>query len=553
MDHTGKILSVPLRPSVCWAAVCSSIGFDQRLKTGESVLISTHRRRIAVGVIPLLLALSACSPSAEGEQAKPADLAQFYSQKLAFGPCEGYATTAADKKLFAAGKSLECARLRVPLDYGDPDGATAQIALLRVPARGTSMGSLLLNSGGPGGPGLRFAVTTAGALAQSAITERFDLIGFDPRGVGASDPAVDCFSDEDLRSGEVPYEFIVSAGTYTDADTRKLVERCAKGSGGDKALAAVASRDTARDMDVLRAALGDEQMTFFGQSYGTRIGTLYAEAFPSKVRAMVLDGAVEPGLGLVDRRLSQYASFQRAFDRMAADCAKRADCPLGIDPSQAVKVFQDSVRPLLGRPVPAGDGRQLSYDDAINAVISGLYAREAWPAITKGISEVRAGRGDRLLKLREAFSPTDGSGGNFAEANYAIACMDEQRLTPAQVSDFKSGIHQVAPFMDAGRGIEGARDGCEFWPAAAKPAYPAADRDRINGLPPTLTISITGDPSTPYDAGVKLAEFLGGTMLAVDGEQHTILSSGKSACVNEIAARYLTTLQTPDDDTRCTV
>ncbi|GAA4185468.1 alpha/beta hydrolase [Streptosporangium oxazolinicum] len=514
---------------------------------------STRRSWMAVGVLLPLITLSACSPPTEQQKTQPArpsaELASFYGQKLAFGPCGDYATTPADAKLFTSGKTFECARLRVPLDYDDPDGKTAQIALLRVPARGASMGSLLLNSGGPGGAGMQFAVLTAGALARSPITERFDLIGFDPRGVGASEPAVDCLTDGELRSGELPYEFIVSAGTYTEADTRRLVERCAERSGGEQALAAIASRDTVRDMDVLRAALGDKQLNFFGQSYGTRIGTLYAEAFPRNVRAMILDGAVEPGLGLADRRLSQYAGFQRSFDQMAADCAKRPDCPLGADPSQATKIFQDSVRPLLKRPVPAGDGRRLSYDDAVNAVIGGLYAREAWPAITAGIAEVRAGRGDKLRQLGEAVSPSDGSGGNFVEANYAIACMDEERLTPRQVDEFEGRIHKVAPFVDSGRGVGGARDGCEFWPAKPKPAYPLPDR--IEGVAPTLTISITGDPSTPYDAGVKLAEVLGGKVLAVDGEQHTILSSGKSACVNDIAATYLTTLQTPTGDSRC--
>ncbi|MER5647064.1 alpha/beta hydrolase [Streptosporangium sp. NPDC002524] len=514
---------------------------------------STRPSRMAVGVLLLLTTLSACSPPAEQQKTRPAqpsaELASFYGQKLAFGPCKDYATTPADTKIFAAGKTAECARLRVPLDYDDPDGETAQIALLRVPARGTSMGSLLLNSGGPGGPGMQFAVLTAAALARNPITERFDLIGFDPRGVAASEPAVDCFTDEEMRGGELPYEFIVSAGSYTEADTRRLAEQCAKRSGGEQALAAISSRDTVRDMDVLRAALGDKQLNFLGQSYGTRIGTLYAEAFPRNVRAMILDGAVEPGLGLVDRRLYQYTGFQRSFEQMAADCAKRPDCPLGAEPSKATKIFQESVRPLLKRPVPAGDGRRLSYDDAINAVVSGLYSREAWPVIIAGLAEVRAGRGDKLLRLREAFSPTDGSGGNFAEANYAIACMDEERLTPQQAGEFKDRIHQVAPFMDSGSGVDGARDGCEFWPAEPKPAYPLPDR--VEGVAPTLTISITGDPSTPYDAGVKLADVLGGKMLTVDGEQHTILSSGKNACVNDIAATYLTTLRMPADDSRC--
>jgi pimeloyl-ACP methyl ester carboxylesterase len=506
--------------------------------------------------LPLVFVLGACAqptpPPLPNPAQPPAELARFYDQKLTFEPCAGYATTAADEQLFAGGETFECARLEVPLDYDDPDGETAQIAMLRVPARGESMGSLLLNSGGPGGLGMNFAANTAGALAQSPVTERFDLVGFDPRGVGATTPAIDCFSDEQYLSGDVQTEFMFSAGNWTEADSRRLVDQCVQRSGGEQVLANIASRDTIRDMDVLRAALGEEKLNFFGQSYGTRIGALYAEAFPQNVRAMVLDGAVDPDLG-IERRLSQYAGFQRSFEAMAADCATRPDCPLGTDPARATETFQNIVRPLLDQPAPAGDGQQLTYNDAIGAVIIGLYDSKAWQAITKGIAELQAGRGDMLLRVIEIASGrgADGSRDNFTEANYAINCMDEHRMNVEQAGDFRLKIYEVAPFADPGRGADGARDSCEFWPAEPKSAYPFPDR--VGGLPPTLTISITGDPSTPYDAGVSLADTLGGSMLTVEGEQHTIASSGANACVNDIVADYLITPQAAPDGARCTL
>jgi pimeloyl-ACP methyl ester carboxylesterase len=515
---------------------------------------STVVRSSLTVVALLLIALGACArpaaPPPDAAQPPAAELAQFYGQDLGFGPCAGYATTGADEKLFASDPRFECARLEVPLDYDNPAGETARVAVLRVPARGASMGSLLLNSGGPGGTGMNFAAIVAGTLAQGPVTERFDLIGFDPRGVGATTPAVDCYSDEQLRAGKAPqYEFLVSAGTLSEEGAWQLVQTCAQRSGGERALAAIATRDTVRDMDVLRAALGEEQLNFFGQSYGTRVGAFYAAEYPQRVRAMVLDGAIDPRLGLVDRRLSQWAGFQRSFDQMATDCATRPDCPLGPDPARATQVFQDIVRPLLDPPVDGGPG--LTYNAAVGAVISGLYYSEAWPTIIQGLAELRDGRPDALVRLLETFSGPDDGGrlSNFAEAAYGIVCMDEDRLTVEQARDVRGQIYEVAPFADPGRGVEGARDSCEAWPAPPKPTYPFPDR--VEGLPPTLTVSITGDPTTPYDAGIRLAEALGGSLLTVEGERHTVVAAGKNACVADLVGDYLVDLQTPPANARC--
>lgn len=511
---------------------------------------STVVRPSLTVVALLLIALGACArPPAPPPGA---ELARFYDQELIFGSCAGYATTGSDETIFAAEPEFQCARLEVPLDYADPDGATAQVAMLRSPARGASMGSLLLSSGGPGGAGMNFAAIVSRTLAQNPVTERFDLIGFDPRGVGATTPAVDCYSDEQVRAGEAPQnEFLVSEGTLTEDGARQLVATCAQRSGGEQALAAIATRDTVRDMDVLRAALGEEQLNFFGQSYGTRVGAFYAAEYPGRVRAMVLDGAVDPRLGLVDRRLSQWAGFQRSFDQMAADCAARPDCPLGPDPADATRVFQDIVRPLLDPPVDGGHG--LTYNVAIGAVISGLYDSTFWPAIIQGLADLRDGKPDGIVSLLQTVSGPDDGGrmSNFPEAAYAIVCMDEERLTAPQARDVRGRIYQVAPFADPGRGVEGARDSCEAWPAPPKPTYPFPGR--VEGVPPTLTVSITGDPTTPYDAGIRLAEALGGSVLTVEGEQHTVVAAGRNTCVADLVADYLISLSTPAEGTRCTL
>lgn len=505
--------------------------------------------------LPLLLTLGACArpaPASPTAAQPPPELARFYDQDLQFGPCDGYATTAADEATFAAGPGFECARLEVPLDYSDPDGPTGQVAMLRVPARGESQGSLLLNSGGPGGAGMAFAATTGADLAQSAVTEKFDLVGFDPRGVGASTPAVECFTPEQYLAGDSATEFFLTAGDRTADDARRLTEQCAERSGGEQALASVASRDTAGDMDVLRAALGEEKLNFLGHSYGTRIGALYAEEFPQNVRAMVLDGAVDPRAGN-ERRLAQYTGFQQAFDAMAAQCATRPDCPLGTDPARATERFQEIVRPLLDRPIPYGDGQQFGYNDAISAVISALYQPASWPAVPKGLTELQAGDPSRFVQVIQVFSgrEPDGRGSNMPSANYAITCMDEQRMSPDEAADFRARIYEMAPFADPGRGTDGARDACEAWPAEPKVTYPLPER--IEGLPPTLTISLTRDPTTPYDGAVRMAEMLDGSLLTVDGDGHTIAAAGANPCVNQAVADYLTTLQTPDPDTRCAI
>ncbi|MFB8003415.1 alpha/beta hydrolase [Nocardia sp. NPDC056000] len=516
------------------------MAWDIRVAAGMKVFATT------ASVVALTMALGACS----GTQSDSERLQRFYDQKLVFASCDGYATTASDEKAFADPR-FGCGRLEVPRDYADPGGATMRIAVLKVPARGERIGSLLLNPGGPGGPGMGMAAAGATTWAQSKLSERFDLVGFDPRGVGASSPSVRCYSDAEDDSGAAVFPTAATVGRFTDSDTRAVVDRCAKGSGGRETLAHLGTRDAARDMDILRAAVGDTKLSYFGQSYGTRLGAVYAELFPDRVRAMVLDGGIDPTTGTSERRISQFTSFQRAFDAMAADCVTRPDCPLGTDASQAVTEFQGIVRPLLDHPIPAGDNRIADYPLAVGSVIAGLYDSAVWPVITAGLAQIRTGHGDTLRKIGDAFGGrgADGRWPNIADANYAINCMDEQRHSPEQETDLRRDIYRVAPFLDPGRGADGARDGCEFWPATPTLSYPYSTG--IRGLPPTLTISITGDPATPYEGGFKLAAALGGTALTVEGNQHTVAFAATSACVNKAVEDYLVELRSPAADTRC--
>ena len=517
-----------------------------------------HMVRVGTSVA-LALLLGACGGRSDpGRPQTPGDVAQglarFYQQKLAFGPCDSYATASADASTFAD-KRFDCARLEVPLDYRAPDGRTAQIALLRVKAGaepGKRIGSLLLNPGGPGFSGMSYAATVANALADSPIAQRFDLIGFDPRGVGASTPALDCFTDAQ-RDADVTLSTL-NAGVedYTEDETRQLYTQCAERSGGEDVLAHVGTRDVARDMDVLRVVLGDEKLTFAGSSYGTRLGAVYVEMFPRNVRAMVLDGAVDPTTGTAARRLVQFAGFQRGFENMAAFCAKTPDCPLDTDPKQATAAFQQLLQPLIDEPIVTADGRKLTYTAALSGVVLLLYSEDGWPATVKAIAELKAGSGTSLMLLRDlALSRSaDGRYSNANEAQLAIECLDEERHTPAQESAMKRAVFDIAPFMATGRAVA-ARDLCEQWPVRPTLGFPYATD--IEGLPRLLVVSVTRDPATPHEGGISLARTLGASLLTVEGEQHGVALIGGNACVDKIVEDYLIGLESPGPGQRCTL
>lgn len=519
------------------------------------------RRRGFVGLLSVLALtiLAACSSGASegstpGEGDEP--LEDFYAQELEFGDCAEYALSDTDTQIFALAPTAECARLAVPMDYEEPDGEQMQIAVLRIPAQGEDadrIGSLVMNPGGPGGGGLITGVLASLGLATSELVQRFDLVGFDPRGVSASTPAIECFTDAERDAAQAKMTLLGTSGAWTEEDTAGFVEACASGSGGEDVLTAVGTRDVARDMDVLRAVLGDEQLTFAGQSYGTRLGAVYAEQFPENVRAMMLDGALDPRQSSADRRLDLHRGFQDAFERLAASCAESADCPLGPDPDRATEVFQELVQPLVSDPVPAGDGRTADFYQATGGVGAGLYTEELWPEVIAGIAQLQdEGSAERLLTLNDNLNGRgpDGVWTNFLDANYAINCMDEERRTPEQEEQLRQQIAEINPFLDSGEEFAGVtRDACEHWPAEPTLGIPYAQD--IEGLTDTLVISITGDPATPYEAGVSLADTLGSTLLTVEGERHTVALEGQNPCVNAIVDAYLIDLELPEDGVTC--
>lgn len=509
----------------------------------------------AVSVAVLAVLLAGCSsllPSALAPAEDTPDLGPYYAQKLTWSSCPKLAADPSDAFAFADPR-YDCAQLEVPLDYARPDGRRAQLAVLRQKATGQRIGSLVINPGGPGASGTSAVVNFVGPGAgDGPIAQRFDIVGFDPRGVGASTPTIDCLTDAEWEQERADLDLDPSpAGVdAAEAESKEFVQRCIDRSGGVDVLANVGTRDAARDMDVLRAALGDEKLTYLGYSYGTSLGSTYAEQFPDKVRALVLDGALDPTMTTVDQLVAQNKGFQQAFDAYAADCARRSTCPLGTDPARATQRFQELVRPLIRTPVPAGDGRELGYPDAMTGVTQALYLSDAWPLLSLGLSSVARGDGTLLMRLADAYYDRgpDGVYQNKLEAFQVINCMDDERITSrAEVEEIVRRIVEVAPFRDDGQPIVPALGPCAFWPVppTMQPHIPD-----VTGLPRTLVISVTGDPATPYQAGVDLARAIGGSLLSVTGNQHTAALRGND-CVDDIVTSYLVELTLPAGDAAC--
>lgn len=509
-----------------------------------------HARRLPLLTLVAAVVLTACGDSTGDEQHHSTagvvpGLERFYEQDVAWEPCDDYGADGA----YLARQDVECGYVEVPLDYADPEGEPIRLAVSRLPASGERIGSLLVNPGGPGASGL----STALAADGTALGERFDVVGFDPRGVGASEPAVRCRTDaefDDDRAqddGDTSPEGIAA----TEKRNREYAQLCADRTGTDL-LAHIGSREVVQDMDILRGVLGDDALTYLGYSYGTRLGTLYAEAFPGRVRAMVLDGAIDPEQDPVEEIVRQAEGFQKAFDEFAAYCTRYAGCPLGDDPAQAAARFRDLVDPLLEAPAPTTDPRGLSHRDAITGVQQGLYSPTLWGSLRGGLDSLaRSGTGDTLLHLADLYEGRgeDGAYTNITDAFNAIRCVDDPPLTDrALAGELDTRFRAVAPFLDDGRGTGAAAlDVCAFWPVPATGEPHAPD---VRDLPPVLVVSTTGDPATPYAAGVELADRLGGVLLTFEGTQHTVALDGND-CVDNAVTSYLVDLAVPASDPHC--
>jgi pimeloyl-ACP methyl ester carboxylesterase len=482
------------------------------------------------------------------------DLSSFYSQKLSWGTCTPFALSDDDKTSFSDPK-YDCSYLKVPIDYSQPAARTAQIAVLRLKATAPDqkIGSLLVNPGGPGASGTE-AVTGVAKSLTPQLAQRFDLIGFDPRGVGASKPPIQCFTPAERDADRLDVELDNSpAGVARqEGKSKDYANKCAQKSGKDL-LANAGTRDVVKDMDVLRQVLGDAKLTYLGYSYGTRIGSAYAEAFPDKVRALVLDGALDPDQNLIDRSVAQAEGFQKSFTAFATSCTRKPGCPLGADVKNANVAFQNLLRPLQTKALAMPGGRQLSYNDAMTGVIQALYSEQLWSALQRGLTELQSGQGRLLMLLADLYEGRndDGTYAFTLDAFASIGCVDDKPVTdPAIILEADKRARQIAPFRDDGHGPDPARDPCAFWPApnTSEPHNPV-----VPGLPPVMVISGTNDPATPYQAGVNLAKALKAKLLTVEDNQHTVALQSVPCVDKYVTDYFIDPTKLPEDGARCKV
>jgi pimeloyl-ACP methyl ester carboxylesterase len=452
--------------------------------------------------------------------------------------------------------TAQCTMLPVPVAAevsAAPGAELAELAVIRIPASGSRIGALFVNPGGPGASAVDSVAGMGASLAGTPITEHFDLIGFDPRGVGHSTPALRCRTDAEFDAWrrEPMADYSPAGVAHIEALYQQFVDQCAQRMGL-AFLSGVGTASAARDMDAVRALIGDDQINYLGFSYGTELGTDYLEQFGSHVRAMVLDGAVDPSLDPVQKNINQMAGFQTAFNDYAADCALSPGCPLGSDPSQWVTNYHALVNPLVATPGPTSDPRGLSYADAITGTVNALYTKQFWKFLTSGLLGLQRGTdaGD-LLTLADEYQGRlpDGTYRNVQDTFNAVRCVDAP--SPKDSATWVAAdqqIREVAPFISYGAFTGfGPRDICAFWPVPATSGpQPAA------AAPPgkVVVVSTTHDPATPYQAGVDLARQLGAPLITFEGTQHTAVFNGHQ-CVDTAIVSYLVDGVMPPPDLRC--
>lgn len=452
--------------------------------------------------------------------------------------------------------TARCTTVSVPVDWADaanPQAAQANIAVMRIPATGQKIGTIISNPGGPGVSAIEVMTRFAPKLAKTEIGRRFDLVAFDPRGVGLSTPEVRCETDAELDEdrADPQVDFSPAGVAHIEGVDREHAQKCLDRMG-EPFLAGLSTENTARDMDAVRAALGEEQLNYFGYSYGTRLGTAYAEQFPDRVRAMMLDGAVDqftdPLAGLVD----EAAGFQQAFDAYANDCAAQPSCPLGTDPAQFVDRFHQLVDPLADKPARTADPRGLSYSDAITGVDDALYSSEDWPRLTDGLTALARGTdADDILGLADEYVERDDEGhySNLEDAFMAVHCADQSYPTdPAVWAENDRQVRELAPYKSYGEFTgQAPRPLCVFWPV-----QPSADPHPVTSPGPgkIVVVSTTGDPATPYQVGVDVARQLGAPLITFVGNQHTVAFSG-NRCVDAPLEAFFVDLVQPPADLHC--
>ncbi|MFD9437275.1 alpha/beta hydrolase [Streptomyces sp. NPDC060006] len=477
----------------------------------------------------------ASAPSSETMLGLPASLT---SQKLDWNSCKATATGP------APGGDWRCATLKVPLDWAKPKGETIGLALIRSESSGSSddrIGSLLFNFGGPGGSGVDYLPPYGPTFAK--LHERYDLVSWDPRGVSASE-GVRCRSDKEIQAAESVDTTPDTSSEETAflSDAADFGKGCEKSAG--KLLGHVSTTDTARDMDLMRHVLGDAKTHYFGISYGTELGGVYAHLFPKNVGRLVLDAVVDPSAGTVGHAENQARGFQRALE----DYLKST----GQDPEEGSRKIADLLKRIDSEPLPTSGGRDLTQQLALTGIVYPLYSKSSWPALTGALEAAEDGDGTELLAQADSYNDRDASGryGTTTHSQRVISCLDDkERPTLAEAKARLSEFRKISPVFGDSMGWDTA-GWCHDWPVAGQHETPEVSAP---GAEPVLVVGNTGDPATPYEGARKMADELGkgvGVQLTWKGEGHGAYGSG-SDCVDSAVDDYLLDGKVPQDGKVC--
>lgn len=507
-----------------------------------------HKPRLTALLATAALVLSGCvavideagpEPIAPVASPAPAGFEDFYNQVVEFEGC---------------GEQLFCADIEVPMDWEDGASEPITIATVyRAADKKNSSGFILFNPGGPGSSGYDWVKESSEFLGTQTLRENFNLLGFDPRGVGRSS-AVKCLTDSEYDQFLYGVTGFPLGSDEDIAAARRAIwafgDKCLENTG--ELLGHVDTVSAAKDMDLIRAVLGEEKLNFLGYSYGSFLGTTYATLFPDRVGRFVLDGAIDPTVSDEQQTLIQIEAFEKALRAFLEACEQFRDCPFTGFVEGDLKTIREFFLALETAPLPTESGRELTIWAAVTGLIMPLYSESFWPFLATAFDEALNGdRGDMFLVLADQYNDRDEDGRygtNLIAANYAINCLDARSSTNSfSMRRQNTALLEAAPTL--GRYWQFGALRCEKWPFSMKraPASYAAE-----GAPTILVIGTTGDPATPYSqAQALVGKILSDAFLITyNGEGHTIYGQ-QVACVDNPVDQFFLTGELPDEDPNC--
>ena len=467
------------------------------------------------------------------------ELQPFYTQVVEWESC---------------GTRILCGSLLVPTNWDDPGAGSLSLAVAyRAADIAKPLGSIIFNPGGPGASGYDWIVQSVDYLGTKNLRSKFNIVGFDPRGVGKSEPRVKCFDAKQTDSLLYEDNGLPLGSPQDIAATRKLLSKfaksCLKNTGPSMAYLDTVS--AAKDMDVLRAVMGEKHLDYLGFSYGSLLGQTYAAIFPKTVNRMVIDGVIDPTVSDAEQSVIQLKGFDLALRNYLADCLSSADCPFQGTVSQALTKIKTLLRSLETAPIPTQDGRMLNAWSANTGLIMPLYSEDYWPQLSQAFAEAFEGDGTTFINLADTYNDRDATGKyltNLMEANIAISCLDSRQPSDAS-SMAKQNARMLAASPTLGRYWQFGALTCEPWP------FPVAKHPTdytAKGSKPILVIGTTGDPATPYTQAVAVADHIlsNGHLVTYNGEGHTAYGRSNE-CVANTVDNYFIKGSVPTEDPNC--